>query len=220
MKFKFNFKCTKRKAILLMIPILLAVAITLLVIFLLPKSPNEPSEYFVPRVEWTEDQQAGNKLLSKPIKGTIVGQTDDRESCFTKEDCIAKIKSIRARSSHLNDIPWNFLVGGDGRVYEGRGYRYEGEHTSSGDSSDYNDVGIGIGFIGNFSVNAVPTQMMEGLKYFIRKSIEDSNIRFDSLIFFQDQLIYKQEPANELENALKSLGNFYECELLKFIKFN
>ncbi|KAM4696162.1 peptidoglycan recognition protein 1-like [Rhinophrynus dorsalis] len=49
------------------------------------------------------------------------------------------------------DIGFSFLVGGDGKIYEGRGWRNVGEHTLN-----YNTVGYGIGFIGTFT-NYNPT---------------------------------------------------------------
>ena len=43
------------------------------------------------------------------------------------------------------DIGYNFLIGEDGRVYEGRGWDAVGAHTLG-----YNSVSIGIAFIGDF----------------------------------------------------------------------
>lgn len=40
----------------------------------------------------------------------------------------------------------SFLIGEDGRVYEGRGWRTEGAHTYG-----YNDLALGIAFIGDFT---------------------------------------------------------------------
>lgn len=42
-------------------------------------------------------------------------------------------------------ICFRFLVGGDGNVYEGRGWNKTGAH-----SPGYNDISIGICLIGNF----------------------------------------------------------------------
>ena len=39
----------------------------------------------------------------------------------------------------------SFLVGGDGNIYEGRGWNVAGAHTSN-----YNSVGYGTCFMGNF----------------------------------------------------------------------
>lgn len=44
-----------------------------------------------------------------------------------------------------NDIGYNFLVGEDGNVYEGRGWGQHGAHSVS-----YNSKSIGICLIGNF----------------------------------------------------------------------
>lgn len=43
------------------------------------------------------------------------------------------------------DISYNFLVGGDGNVYEGRGWEKVGAHTK-----DRNNGTLGIAFIGDF----------------------------------------------------------------------
>jgi len=44
------------------------------------------------------------------------------------------------------DIGYNFLVGEDGNVYEGRGWDTVGAHAKG-----YNTRSIGISFIGNFN---------------------------------------------------------------------
>lgn len=45
----------------------------------------------------------------------------------------------------FRDIGYNFLIGGDGRIYEGLGFGIRGEHAPR-----YNSQSIGIAFIGNF----------------------------------------------------------------------
>jgi N-acetylmuramoyl-L-alanine amidase len=45
-----------------------------------------------------------------------------------------------------NDIGYNFLVGEDGNVYEGRGWNTVGTHAGN-----FNKKSIGICFIGNFT---------------------------------------------------------------------
>ena len=52
------------------------------------------------------------------------------------------------------DIAYSFLVGGDGRIYEGRGWGKVGAHTKC-----YNGVSYAVSFIGNF-VNKMPTECM------------------------------------------------------------
>ena len=48
-----------------------------------------------------------------------------------------------------NDIGYNFLVGGDGQAYEGRGWETLGAHASN-----WNSESIGICAIGTFTSSA------------------------------------------------------------------
>ena len=58
-----------------------------------------------------------------------------------------------------SDIGYNFLIGGDGRVYEGRGWGVQGAHTYG-----YNSIAVGICYIGDFtSVMPTPAQLQAGL---------------------------------------------------------
>ena len=45
--------------------------------------------------------------------------------------------------SHLSVI--SFLIGGDGNIYEGRGWNIQGAHTGG-----FNTEGYGVCFLGNF----------------------------------------------------------------------
>lgn len=109
------------------------------------------------------------------------------------------------------------MIGGDGKVYEGRGFRHEGEHTKNANATDYNDIGIGVGFIGNFRSQEPPAVMMNVLSDFLTQSALDENLSSDYKVFFQDQLIYKDFEATELRNALQTtLGEkFYESKFIK-----
>ena len=44
-----------------------------------------------------------------------------------------------------DDIGYNFLIGGDGNIYEGRGFGTKGAHSPC-----YHQYAYGIAFIGNF----------------------------------------------------------------------
>ena len=48
-------------------------------------------------------------------------------------------------SAGWSDIGYSFLVGGDGNVYEGRGWSYVGAHTQG-----YNSVAFAASMIGSF----------------------------------------------------------------------
>ena len=69
------------------------------------------------------------------------------------------------------DIGYSFLIGGDGVVYEGRGWGKEGAHTKC-----YNRNAIGISFIGNFQDNNPSAAMIKAAQDLIKCGI--SQVRF------------------------------------------
>ncbi|MCI3325437.1 peptidoglycan recognition protein [Escherichia coli] len=73
--------------------------------------------------------------------------------CFTRSSCEAIVRSYQNYHMDTNgwsDIGYNFIVGEDGHVYEGRGWNHIGAHTQG-----YNSNGIAICVIGDFT-NHVP----------------------------------------------------------------
>jgi len=84
--------------------------------------------------------------LVGPVRLIIIHHTVTA-SCFNPQQCLLALRQIRA--DHLRrkfrDIGYNFLIGGDGRIYEGLGFGIRGEHAPN-----YNSQSIGIAFIGNF----------------------------------------------------------------------
>lgn len=73
----------------------------------------------------------------------------------------------------LKDIPWNFLIGDDGNIYEGRGFQYQGGcQTNFIPTSDsFDDVGLLIAFIGDYSVNTPSLRQIEAFTAFLSSSV-------------------------------------------------
>ncbi|XP_050337206.1 peptidoglycan-recognition protein LC-like isoform X7 [Bactrocera neohumeralis] len=126
------------------------------------KTPLPDGEYkfngtllVVSKDEWyAEAEHNGVNKLKLPAQRVIIAHTAST-SCENKLQCDARVQSVQAFHIHSNgwgDIGYNFLVGGDGLVYEGRGWYNEGAHTLG-----YNKDSICIAFIGTFNV-AVPTE--------------------------------------------------------------
>jgi N-acetylmuramoyl-L-alanine amidase len=74
--------------------------------------------------------------------------------CNTTSACMSSMRGIQNYHMDSNgwaDIGYSFLMGGDGNLYEGRGFNVQGAHTSG-----YNSVGYGVSFIGDFT-SKLPT---------------------------------------------------------------
>lgn len=87
--------------------------------------------------------------LSLPVPFVVVHHGGMRKYCTTMGECAAIVRSYQ--NYHIdfngwNDIGYNFLVGEDGNVYEGRGWEAVGAHAPT-----YNTRSIGICIIGDFT---------------------------------------------------------------------
>jgi len=132
--------------------------------------------------------------------------------------CISTVKSIQTQDSSLDDIPYNFLIGSDGRIYEGRGIEYQGQHTNNLDATEYNSIGICIAFIGNYqSISPDLTQinLLRGLIDFNKRK---GLIADDYIIVLQDDLKYFVTRATKLNAAIKTLDNFRPRKYLLNLK--
>ena len=135
--------------------------------------------------------------------------------------CISIVKSIQTEESGLDDIPYNYLIGGDGRIYEGRGIEYEGQHTSNLDATEYNSIGICITFIGNYETTAPDSNQISLLTGLIDFYKDKGSIADDYIIVLQDDLKYFPIKATALNAEIEKLAHYRPCEYLGiFNKFN
>lgn len=87
-------------------------------------------------------------LPNKPVGMGFVHHTVTA-FCYTYDECVAQMHSIQNYHMDVNgwpDIGYNWLVGEDGRAYEGRGWDKVGAHTYG-----YNDVAVAVSVIGDYT---------------------------------------------------------------------
>ncbi|KAJ6640718.1 Peptidoglycan-recognition protein LC, partial [Pseudolycoriella hygida] len=87
---------------------------------------------FISRSEWlAQPPNADLNDLELPSQRIIIAHTAT-ENCTNQATCTFRVRYIQTfhmESQGWDDIGYNFLVGGDGAVYEGRGWDKEGAHT-------------------------------------------------------------------------------------------
>lgn len=77
---------------------------------------------------------------------------------------VRNIQCFHIESRNWNDIAYNFLIGGDGNIYEGRGWGHVGGHTRG-----FNLKSIGISFVGCFMGETPPECSLAACKMLIKK---------------------------------------------------
>lgn len=130
------------------------------------------------------------------------------EEGFTQAENILLIRLLQTyhiEGLKLNDIAFNFMIGSDGNVYQGRGWNLEGEHTNS-----YNENSIAIAFVGCFT-NHLPTESsLNAAKSLIQHGIDLSLIPSDYVLIGQSQCLPIESPGKCLMEEIKSWTNWKE----------
>eukprot|EP00057_Strongylocentrotus_purpuratus_P027399 XP_011681873.1 PREDICTED: uncharacterized protein LOC100892590 [Strongylocentrotus purpuratus] len=131
-----------------------------------PITSVQPTECprIVSRVEWGARTAVETEPLSVPTPYLVIHHTDTSE-CNNTEDCVNAVRGIQNYHMDTNgwwDIGYNFLIGGDGLVYEGRGWDNNGAHAR-----EYNSYSIGLAMIGAYSSKLPTSVMLEQLDWFI-----------------------------------------------------
>ncbi|CAE1322054.1 PGRP [Acanthosepion pharaonis] len=165
-----------------------------------------PCPNIISRSEWGARRPRDRQSLSTPVKYAVVHHSNTPQ-CLDKPSCIKRMQSIQ--NFHMNvrrwsDIAYNFLIGGDGNVYEGRGWDTVGAHVIG-----YNKISIGICVIGNYTEYKPNEISLNALK------------RMLSCLEFKNKVINKYVlrghrdlgsttcPGNKLYRIIKNWHHYY-----------
>ena len=110
----------------------------------------------------------------------------------------------------MGDVPYNFLIGGDGNVYEGRGFAYQAEILRDSYFGDYHQSII-VAFIGNFSSEQPSFEHVLSFNNFLTTSVSGNKIIPNYELFSQNQLI--DLCSDELEKVLITNPKFIPSKL-------
>lgn len=104
------------------------------------------------------------------------------------------------KSMGWNDIAYNFLIGGDGAIYEGRGWNVRGSHTLK-----YNTQSIGVAFIGTFHKQEPTESQIQAAKALIGYGLQHKKIPKDYILLGHRQCSEKSDsPGEKLYNIIKT----------------
>lgn len=121
---------------------------------------------------------------------------------------MARIKSIEVMFIAKGGIPYNFMIGGDGRVYEIRGFMHQGNTTSSEFGSSFDNIGISVAFIGTFVDREPSESLLQTYFKFVPNAIRRDLLDDQYQVVFRDHLINADEPALGLLNVISKWSNF------------
>ncbi|XP_058790589.1 peptidoglycan-recognition protein LE-like [Phymastichus coffea] len=170
--------------------------------------PGSCAVCIVSRENWGAQsaKEKAKPLAVLPAKYVIIIHTRT-VNCFTKAHCSNIVREIQKYNMELNktDIVYNWLVGGDGCVYQCRGWDVEGDHTKN-----YDNKSIGVGFFGTFKQEEPSKDQIEMGKKLIKQGVEQNNISKDYILVGQKQCLQtpSESPGEKLYEIIKKWDNW------------
>uniref|UniRef100_A0A182QID0 Peptidoglycan recognition protein long class n=1 Tax=Anopheles farauti TaxID=69004 RepID=A0A182QID0_9DIPT len=166
--------------------------------------PDPKPLRLVTRTEWLA-QPPRDELtdLKLPVNNVIIAHTAT-EACTTQTKCMYQVKLIQEfhaspDSRNFSDIAYQFLVGGDGNAYEGRGWTKQGAHTKG-----FNVDSICIAFIGTFIDNAPPISQLSAAKQLIQLGLNGNYLAANYNLYGHRQLAPFESPGKALFDIIKT----------------
>eukprot|EP00099_Drosophila_melanogaster_P021159 NP_648299.3 peptidoglycan recognition protein LF [Drosophila melanogaster] len=168
-------------------------------------SPNK-GLHILDRSEWLGEPPSGKyPHLKLPVSNIIIHHTAT-EGCEQEDVCIYRMKTIQAfhmKSFGWVDIGYNFLVGGDGQIYVGRGWHIQGQHVNG-----YGAISVSIAFIGTFVNMEPPARQIEAAKRLMDEGVRLHRLQPDYHIYAHRQLSPTESPGQKLFELMQNWPRF------------
>ncbi|XP_017791642.1 PREDICTED: peptidoglycan-recognition protein LE-like [Habropoda laboriosa] len=208
-KWLWTWRCA---SLLCILALILAISVIVASVYTgrdLPVYPEIPSPIppngnvrFVPRQEWGGQPPEEPLLPMKlPVPYVIISHTAT-DFCSTQSACTLHVRfaqTFHIESKHWSDIAYSFLVGGDGLVYVGRGWDKMGAH-----SFGYNNISIGISFIGTFNTVEPPKIQLVAAQRLIEIGVEEGKIAPNYKLLGHKQVSRTLSPGDKLYSIIQT----------------
>ncbi|XP_063833118.1 peptidoglycan-recognition protein LB-like [Ostrinia nubilalis] len=157
------------------------------------------------RQEWGAEPATKIVPLNTPVPYVVIHHTYIPAACNTTEDCMAGMRSMQRyhNSQDWGDIGYNFCIGSEAGVYEGRGWQTKGIHAGRA-----NGVSVGICLIGDWRTELPPQDQLEAAKELIKAGIKEGYISPDYKLVGHRQVMNTECPGGALYQHISTWDHF------------
>ncbi|CAG9559122.1 unnamed protein product [Danaus chrysippus] len=163
------------------------------------------SYVYYTKSDWGGVQSTDVRPLKTPVPYVVIHHTYIPGACSTPVECKADMRSMQ--NYHISmgwgDIGYNFCIGSDGGVYEGRGWDNIGIHAGPA-----NNYSIGICLIGDWRVEEPPEAMLESTKALIETGVLNGKVSSTYKLVGHKQVMATECPGNALFNIISEWPHF------------
>ncbi|XP_063372864.1 peptidoglycan-recognition protein 2-like isoform X3 [Cydia amplana] len=140
--------------------------------------------WYFRRDDWQAMPPYNTDYLSLPVHNVVIGHTGVGH-CNQTRRCIETMLAIQQDNLRrdFDDIVPNFLIGGEGTVFEGRGANVVGAMVKG-----YNSKSISIMFMGDYNTDMTADIQFAHLRILIEQLVKDGVLEPDYVVHGQCQL--------------------------------
>ncbi|KAG9348290.1 hypothetical protein JZ751_002025 [Albula glossodonta] len=157
----------------------------------------------VSRHEWGAMAPLSQERLQGPARKAVIHHTA-LWHCRGPKDCqdqLTYIQNMHIQKRGFSDIGYNFLIGEDGTVYEGRGWGVVGAHVKGN-----NHDSIGIAFMGNFNDESLSAAALSSARQLLQSGVSLGHLLPMYVLQGHRDLASTECPGTMLYEALKLLA--------------
>jgi len=162
----------------------------------------------VKRCEWKAKPPKLIEYINGPVPFVLIHHSYIPPQCNTTDACKNAMRSMQnfhQVERGWNDIGYNFAIGGDGQIYEGRGFNVIGAHAPV-----YNAKSVGICIIGDWSVELPSTDMIEKVHRLIAFGVSTGKIQSNYTLLGHRQVRNTECPGDRLFKEISTWNHFQE----------
>ncbi|XP_005313263.4 peptidoglycan-recognition protein SC2-like [Chrysemys picta bellii] len=159
----------------------------------------------ISRRQWGARPPRSRVPLRTPVPYIIIHHTAGNR-CTSQASCSRQVRGIQ--NYHMDtqrwpDIGYNFLIGEDGRVYEGRGWSSVGAHAYN-----WSAKSLGFSFLGNFSSRAPNAAALNAAKSLIQCAVSKGFLRRSYTLTGHRNVFPTSCPGNALYRVISKWPRF------------
>ncbi|XP_069701748.1 peptidoglycan recognition protein 1-like isoform X2 [Periplaneta americana] len=180
--------------------------------FMIEESESSPTldmsrDRIITREEWHAAEAKYVKQLRHPTPFVEISHTAT-PACYSPVKCSARMKNIQdyhmSTEIGLPDIGYSFVLGGDGNVYEGRGWDATTMHIGF-----VKQCNIGISLIGNFVSDTPTNGQLKAVKDLIELGVKLGKIDENYKLVAMNETINTMSPGSVLYGIIKKWPHFW-----------
>ncbi|XP_026337798.1 peptidoglycan recognition protein 1 [Ursus arctos] len=162
----------------------------------------------VPRREWNAPASKCSEKLKLPVRYVVVSHTAG-SPCDSPASCRNQVQNVHnyhAGTLNWCDVGYNFLIGEDGLVYEGRGWDTKGDHTGM----TWNPISIGISFMGNYMERSPPPRALRAAQGLLACGVAQGKLSPTYEVKGHRDVQQTLSPGDQLYEIIRTWPHYHE----------